>query len=103
EAGQLEGAAAAADDPALGVADEERCVGRGVVVVEELEEEAEAALRATLGLAAEAGGAVALRGAVAAVRADEQVRHALGTGYAVSVSRWSARADLTAGPRRRGA
>jgi RNase P/RNase MRP subunit POP5 len=49
QAGQLLGAAAAADDAALLVADEERRVGRGVVVVEQLEEEAEAALRAALG------------------------------------------------------
>src|SRR4051794_36350591 len=49
EAGQLEGAATAADDPALGVADEEGRVRCGVVVVEQLEEEAEAALRAALG------------------------------------------------------
>src|SRR6187200_59171 len=82
---QLERAASAADDAPLRVADEERGVGRRVVVVEQLEEEAEAALRAPLGLAAEAGGAIALGRAVAAVRADEQMGHALGTGYAVRI------------------
>ena len=46
EAGQLARAAAGADQPALLVGDEERGVGRRVVVVEQLEEEAEAAVRA---------------------------------------------------------
>src|SRR5919197_802445 len=67
EPGQLEGAAAAADDTPLGIADEERRVGRRVVVVEQLEQEAEAAARASLRLAAKAGGAVRLGGAVPAI------------------------------------
>src|SRR3954452_19007340 len=75
EAGELARAAAAADDPALLVAHEERGVRRRVVVVEELEEEAEAALRAALGLVAEALRTVAGRRSMAAVGADEQVRH----------------------------
>ena len=54
EAGELARSAPAADDPALLVADEEGRVGSGVVVVEQLEEEREAALRATLGGVAEA-------------------------------------------------
>ena len=84
EAGELEGAAAAADHAALAVADEEGGVGRRVVVVEQLEEEAEAALRAALRLAAEAGGAVGRGRAVSAVRADEEVRH---PGYEPRMSR----------------
>ena len=75
EAGQLARAAAAADDPALLVADEERGVGRRVVVVEQLEEEPEAALLAALRDVAEALLAVLGRGPVAAVGADEEVRH----------------------------
>ena len=80
EAGQLEGAAAAADDAALGVADEERGVRGRVVVVEQFEEKAEATARAGLRLTAEACGAIGLGGAVPAVRADEQMSHALPLG-----------------------
>src|SRR4051794_10553392 len=75
EAGELEGAPAQADDPALRVADEERGVGRRVVVVEELEEKREAALGAALGPRPEACCAFGFAGAVPAVRADEQVGH----------------------------
>src|SRR3954454_18544594 len=80
QARQLARPAAAADDPALAVADEERGVGRRVVVVEQLEEEPEAALRAPLGLVAEPRGPLGRRAPVAAVRADEQVGHADGLG-----------------------
>src|SRR3954447_10446710 len=58
EAGELERAAAGADRPALLVAHEEGRVRRGVVVVEQLEEEREAAPLAALGLTPEAGGAI---------------------------------------------
>ena len=51
EAGQREGVPAAADHAALAVGHEEGRVGRRVVVVEQLEEEREAALRAALALA----------------------------------------------------
>jgi hypothetical protein len=80
ETGQLERAAAAADDAALGVADEESGVRGGVVVVEQLEQKSEAAPRAALRLTAEACGAIGLGGAVSAVRADEQMGHALVQG-----------------------
>src|SRR3712207_1043702 len=50
EAGELERAAPARDDAAVLVGDEEGGVRRRVVVVEQLEEEAEAAVRAALGL-----------------------------------------------------
>ena len=56
--------------------DEERRVGRRVVVVEQFEQEREAALRAALALAREADVAVELARAVAAVGADEGVGHA---------------------------
>ena len=58
EPGQLARAAAGADQATLLVEDEERGVGRGVVVVEQLEQEAEAALLAALGAALEAGRAL---------------------------------------------
>src|SRR3954449_3286372 len=58
EAGELAGAAAGADQAALLVGDEERGVGRRVVVVEQLEEKAEAAVRAAARAIAEAGGPV---------------------------------------------
>jgi hypothetical protein len=75
EAGEGERVLPAADHPALAVAHEEGGVGRRVVVVEQFEQEREAALRAALGLAGEAEVAVELAGAVAAVRADEGVGH----------------------------
>ena len=53
------------------VADEERRVGGRVVVVEQLEEEAEAALRAACGRLAETRVAIRGSGARAAARADE--------------------------------
>ena len=74
EAGQLEAASAGVDHARLLVADEEGGVGRRVVVVEQLEDEAEAALRAALGARAEAGRAVGAQLPVPAVRADEK-RH----------------------------
>ena len=49
--------------------------GRRVVVVQQLEQEAETALRATLGHVAETGGPLSLGRPVAAVRADEQMGH----------------------------
>ena len=60
EARERERVLAAADHAALAVAHEERRVGRRVVVVEQLEQEREAALRAALGLAGEADVAVEL-------------------------------------------
>jgi hypothetical protein len=57
------------------VAGEERGVRRRVVVVEQLEQEAEAALLAALGLGPEAGGALGVCGAVAAVGTDEVMSH----------------------------
>src|SRR4051812_23962022 len=75
EAGELAGASAGADQAALLVADEERRVGGRVVVVEQLEDEAEAALRAAARAVAEAGRALAGDAAVTAVGADE-VGHA---------------------------
>src|SRR5207237_645344 len=65
--GELLRAAPAGDDPALLVAGEEGGVGRRVVVVEELEEEAEAAVRAALGEVAEALSALGLAYVVAAL------------------------------------
>ena len=56
--GELAGAAAGADQPALLVEDEERGVGSRVVVVEQLEQEAEPAALAALRAALEAGGAL---------------------------------------------
>src|SRR3954454_3957182 len=72
KAGQLEGAAPAGDDLALLVAGEERRVRRGVVVVEELEQEAEPALGAPARLTPEPGVALGGGGAVAAVGAEEE-------------------------------
>src|SRR4051812_42489436 len=71
EAGELARATAGADEPRLLVADEERGVGRRVVVVEQLEDEAEAALRAAASAVPETGRALARDAAVAAVGADE--------------------------------
>jgi hypothetical protein len=76
EPGELARAAAAADHAALLIADEERGVRGGVIVVQELEEEAEAALGAALRLVAEPRGAVGLGGALTAVGADEEMGHA---------------------------
>ena len=75
QTGEFARATAAADDPAFFVAGEERRVGRRVVVVQQLEQEAETALRATLGHVAKTGGPLSLRSPVAAVRADEQMGH----------------------------
>src|SRR4051794_1446458 len=80
EARQLERPAPAADHAPLGVAHEEGGVGSGVVVVEELEQEREAALAAGGRLTGEAARALGLVGARAAVRADEQMGHALPKG-----------------------
>ncbi len=75
QAGEREGVLAAADHPPLAVAHEERGVRRGVVVVEQFEEEGKPALGAALRLAGEAEVAVELAGAVAAVGADEGMGH----------------------------
>src|SRR4051812_43628498 len=83
EARQLERAAATADHAALLVTDEEGGVRGGVVVVEQLEEEAEAALRAALRLAGEAGGAIALGTAIAAAGTDEEMSH----GFSLSLEK----------------
>src|SRR3954453_16724908 len=74
EAGELAGAAAGADQAALLGGDEEGGVGRWVVVVEQLEQEAVATVRAAARAVAKPGGAVDGDAAVPAVGADE-VRH----------------------------
>src|SRR5688500_12734529 len=96
EAGQLEGAAAAADHATGLVADEERGVGRRGVVVEQLEQEPEPALRARLRLPAEARRAVGRGAAVAAVGADEEVGHGVGWGPACPETRQAARSSKPA-------
>ena len=48
--------AARADDAGVAVADDEGRVGRGVVIVEKLEQETEAAFGAALGAGCETGG-----------------------------------------------
>src|SRR5215208_7956421 len=58
QAGEHAGAPAGADQAALLVRDEERGVRRGVVVVEQLEEEPEAAVLAAAGALGEAGAAL---------------------------------------------
>src|SRR5207248_7675964 len=78
EPGQLPGAPPGADEVAVLVADEERSVRRGVVVVEQLEQEAEAALGAAACLAAKSCVAVRRRAAVPAVGAHEMVGHRRG-------------------------
>src|SRR5688572_3825252 len=74
EPGQLARAAAGADHAGLLVEDEEGGVRRRVVILEKLEQEAEAALLTPLRPSAEPGGAVARLAARPAVGADE-VRH----------------------------
>src|SRR4051812_4835909 len=78
EPGELARAAAGADQAGLLVADEERRVGRRVVVVEQFEHEAEAALRAAAGAIPETGRALARDAAIAAVGADEMGHRSLG-------------------------
>src|SRR5262249_10324765 len=75
QAREGEGVLPAAGDAALAVADEEGGIRRRVVVVEQFEQEREAALAAALALAREADVAIDLRGAVTAVGADEGVGH----------------------------
>ncbi len=101
EAGQLEGASPAADHAALAVADEERGVRRRVVVVEQLEEEREAALRAAaFGSRVKPTLRSTLGRAVAAVGADERVGHGPATAYARRAWRWPhcTRDQNSAGP-----
>ena len=74
EPGELPDPAPDADHAGVPVQDHERRVRRGVVVVEQLEQEAEPAPLAAAWTVAEAGGAVGRDAAVAAVGADE-VRH----------------------------
>src|ERR671920_1053560 len=74
EPGELPRAAARADQAALLVEQEEGGVRSRVVVVEQLEQEAEAASLAALRPALEAGGALGRLGPVPAVRAYED-RH----------------------------
>ena len=73
-AGQLEDAAADREDAPLLVADDEARVRRRVVVVHQLEEEAEAAVVARDGLVVEALFAIDVDRPLLAVRADEK-RH----------------------------
>src|SRR3954454_4940483 len=75
QAGELARAAPATDDPALLVADEEGGVGRRVIVVQQLKQEAETALRASLRDGAEAGRSLGGASPIATVRADEQMGH----------------------------
>src|SRR3954454_23241469 len=70
EAGELARAAAGTDQASVLVTDEECGIGRRVVVVEQLEDEAEAALRATARSVPESCGAFAGDAAVPAVGAD---------------------------------
>src|SRR5688572_7437565 len=77
---ELENAAAGCEDAPGAVAGYEARVRGGVVVVEELEEEAEAATLARDRMAEEALPAVVVDGAVLAVRADEE-------GHGSSVAR----------------
>ena len=74
EAGQLEDAAADREHAAVAVGDDEARVGRRVVVVEQLEEEAEAAVPARRRLVRESLLRVDVERALLAPRADE-VRH----------------------------
>src|SRR5215218_149971 len=74
EPGELARAATGADEPPLLIAEEEGSVRRRVVVVEQLEDEAEATLLATPRATLESGRAVLGDAAVATARADE-VRH----------------------------
>src|SRR3954453_20935194 len=83
EARQLEGTAAAPDDATLGVAHEERGVRGRVVVVEQLEQEGKSALAARGRLARESARALRFVRSRTTVRADEEVSHALSTGYAL--------------------
>ena len=72
QAGELERALATVDDPAVGVAGEERRIWRRVVVVEQLEQVGEPALLASPGLAGpERDRSLGCHRPVAAVGADE--------------------------------
>src|SRR5262245_41501595 len=82
EPGELPCAPAAADDAPGLVADEESGVRRGIVVVQQLEEETEAALGASARLVPEPLLTVCCARALTAVGADEQMRH-----FAFSVDR----------------
>ncbi len=62
------GAASGADQAGLAVAKEEGRIGRWIVVVEQLEQEAETALRAAASALAKAGAALRRDAAVATVR-----------------------------------
>src|SRR4051795_3205765 len=75
EARELARPTAGADQLALLVGDEERGIRRRVVVVEQLEQEAEPASRAAARLAPEAGVAIGRGGAGTAVGTDEEMRH----------------------------
>src|ERR671932_1125563 len=75
---ELAGPAAGADEPRLLVANEERRIGCGVVVVEQLEQETEAALPARAGAALEPGCALAAEHPVSTVRTDEVWHGSLG-------------------------
>src|SRR3954447_6801000 len=89
EPGELAHAAAEPDHSRVLIADHERSVGRRVVVVEQLEQEAEAALGAALGASCETCGALPRERAIPAVGTDE-MRH----GF-LSESRRSRRASQT--------
>ena len=75
EAGQLKGAATACDHTSVVVADEERRVRSRKVVIEEFKEKTEATFAATFCAATKTVAGVDRQGAVAALRADEVMRH----------------------------
>src|SRR3954447_20682431 len=74
EARELADAAAEADHARVLIADHECRVGGGVIVIEELEQEAEPALGAALGASCESCGALPRERTIAAVGTDE-MRH----------------------------
>src|ERR1022692_2360312 len=100
-AGQLERSPAAADHATLAVGHEERRVRRRVVVVEQLEEKREAAVRAAPIFTAKRLIAVRCERAVAAVGADEWVRHRRETAYMRSIGERSAAGARNSEQRRR--
>src|SRR4051794_23232958 len=75
QAGELEPVLADVEDATLLIAGEERRLRRRVVVVQELEDEAEATLRAALRTVGDSCGPLARQFPVPAIRADEE-RHA---------------------------
>ena len=75
KAGQLKGAATACDHTGVVVADEERRVRSREVVIEEFKEKTETTFAAAFCATAKTVAGVDRQGAVAALRADEVMRH----------------------------